>query len=72
MSEVTIKVTKNGSYRVSGPIRLLDAEGNPLALEGDDVSLCRCGHSGSKPFCDGSHRRVGFESVVSAPEDASA
>lgn len=71
MSEVTIKVTKNGSYEVSGPITLLDSEGNPYTLEGDQQWLCRCGHSETKPFCDASHRRVGFESVVLAEETPS-
>jgi CDGSH-type Zn-finger protein len=32
------------------------------------ISLCRCGHSDNKPFCDGSHARVGFQSVVEARE----
>lgn len=68
MSEVTIKVTKNGSYQVSGPITLVDSEGNPYTLEGDEVWLCRCGHSETKPFCDSSHRRIGFQSVVLADE----
>jgi len=68
MSEVTIKVTKNGSYQVSGPITLVDSEGNPYTLEGDEVWLCRCGHSETKPFCDASHRRAGFQSVVLADE----
>jgi CDGSH-type Zn-finger protein len=68
MSEVTIKATRNASYRVSGPITLLDADGNPLTFEGDEVWLCRCGHSESKPFCDGSHARVGFQSEVLAEE----
>lgn len=71
MSEVTIKVTKNGSYEVSGPITLLDSEGNPYTLDGDPVWLCRCGQSETKPFCDASHRRVGFESVVLADDGAS-
>lgn len=66
MSEVTIKVPKNASYRVRGPITLLDPEGNPYTLEGDEVWLCRCGHSETKPFCDGSHARVGFQSEVLA------
>jgi CDGSH-type Zn-finger protein len=70
--DVTIKVTRNGSYRVSGPITLLDAEGNPYTLEDGDVWLCRCGQSENKPFCDSSHRRVGFESVVLADGDAPA
>jgi CDGSH iron-sulfur domain-containing protein 3 len=61
MSEVEIKVRANGPYRVTGPVRIVDAEGNELVLpEGDSIALCRCGHSRTKPFCDKSHREVGF------------
>lgn len=66
--QVTIQVRDNGNYKITGPIRIIDAEGNELVLPpGTAVTLCRCGHSETKPFCDGSHKRVGFESVVRAP-----
>ncbi|MEI7743572.1 MAG: CDGSH iron-sulfur domain-containing protein [Chloroflexota bacterium] len=67
---VTITPRDNGSYRIAGPVVLKDADGNtwPLA-EGKAVFLCRCGHSATKPFCDGSHSAAGFESVVRAPTD---
>ncbi len=55
----TITVLKNGPYMVSGPVELKDASGNPIPSE-DSFALCRCGRSGNKPFCDGSHKRVGF------------
>jgi CDGSH-type Zn-finger protein len=46
---------------VTGPVKIVDAEGNELVLpEGDSIALCRCGHSRTKPFCDKSHREVGF------------
>jgi CDGSH-type Zn-finger protein len=61
MSEVEIKVRANGPYRITGPVRIVDAEGNEIVLPpGDSIVLCRCGHSRTKPFCDKSHRRVGF------------
>lgn len=61
MSEVEIKVRTNGPYKVTGPVRIVDAEGTELVLpEGDSIALCRCGHSRTKPFCDKSHREVGF------------
>ncbi len=41
---------------------VLDAQGNPIPAKGGDIYLCRCGHSGNKPFCDGSHKRVSFKS----------
>jgi CDGSH-type Zn-finger protein len=57
MSGVTIKVRENGPYRVTGPFELIDADGVVYELpEGETVALCRCGRSGTKPFCDKSHR----------------
>ena len=65
---VTIAPRDNGSYRVTGPVVLQDAEGGSWVLpEGKAVFLCRCGLSENKPFCDSSHRNAGFESVVRAP-----
>jgi len=64
---VEIKVRDNGPYRVTGPVRLIDADGGVFELPaGDSFVLCRCGHSHDKPFCDKSHRSNGFESCVRA------
>jgi len=61
--EVEIKVRANGPYKVSGPVRIVDADGRDFVLpEGSAVVLCRCGQSANKPFCDKSHKRVGFVS----------
>jgi len=60
MPEVTIKVRESGPYRVTGPIVLVDADGTEYALEGDNIALCRCGGSQTKPFCDGSHKENAF------------
>ncbi len=71
MSDVTISVKKNGPFRVEGQVRLLDVEGNEYDLTGKPgISLCRCGHSANKPFCDGSHNRMGFQSAETAPPKA--
>jgi CDGSH-type Zn-finger protein len=68
MADVTIKARANGPYRVDGPVRVIDADGNEFVLpEGSGIVLCRCGHSANKPFCDKSHRRVGFVSEDTAP-----
>ena len=63
MERVTIKVRHNGPYKVTGPIRLIDADDNEYDLgdRGETIVLCRCGHSNTKPFCDSSHRDVDFQ-----------
>ncbi len=63
-----IIVRDNGPLRLEGEdIELCDAAGHPFGLGGRTaVSLCRCGQSENKPFCDGSHGRVGFDSVCPA------
>lgn len=62
MSEVKITVHLNGNLKVEGDAELVDHEGNEIETkEGAPFFLCRCGHSQRKPFCDGSHKRVGFE-----------
>jgi len=64
---VKITVNKNGSLRIEGEFTIYDAEGNAFDLAGrTSISLCRCGHSGDKPFCDGTHRQVEFKSEVKA------
>ena len=49
----------------AGPLcltgRIVVEVGGEIVADTDDVALCRCGHSRNKPFCDGSHRRVGFD-----------
>ena len=63
---VSIQPSDNGPLLIRGPVRLVDAEGNEYPVNGN-IALCRCGASQNKPFCDGSHRRIGFQSVVRAP-----
>ena len=58
----TIKVRDNGPYLVSGPVKVIDVEGNEFHLTGETFVLCRCGHSSTKPFCDGTHKKVEFRS----------
>ena len=61
MSQVRIKALKNGPLEVAGTLDLLDSGGAPLPTNDDPLYLCRCGHSENKPFCDGSHKKVGFQ-----------
>ncbi|MCZ7590281.1 MAG: CDGSH iron-sulfur domain-containing protein [Gaiella sp.] len=68
MDEVTITVRANGPYKVVGPVTIVDPDGREFALpEGKALALCRCGHSRTKPFCDSSHKRVGFTADDCAP-----
>jgi CDGSH-type Zn-finger protein len=70
MAGIKITVRNNGPYRVEGDdITIVDQDDKPFGLAGRTlVSLCRCGHSQNKPFCDGSHAKVGFVSEVQAFE----
>ena len=72
MDEVEIKVRENGPYKVTGPIRLIDVDGNEFELpdDGRPVALCRCGGSTTKPFCDGTHSRVGFDAAERAVRES--
>ncbi|MGH9317149.1 MAG: CDGSH iron-sulfur domain-containing protein [Thermoanaerobaculia bacterium] len=64
MPETSIHALPNGPYRLTGPARLIDSQGNEIAVEeGRTVSLCRCGGSANKPFCDGTHGRIGFQAA---------
>ena len=70
MSDVEIHVRPDGSYKVYGPVRVLDVDGSRYDLSawtkpdghGERIKLCRCGHSKSMPFCDDSHVEAGFRS----------
>jgi hypothetical protein len=62
MDKARITVSLNGSLKVEGNVRLVDHEGVEIPTkEGIPFFLCRCGESGNKPFCDGSHKRIGFQ-----------
>jgi len=57
MAQVKITVNNNGSLKVEGDFEIVDAQGNAYGLQGRTaVSICRCGRSATKPFCDGAHK----------------
>jgi CDGSH-type Zn-finger protein len=67
MAETKITVRNNGPLRIEGEFTIYDTEGKAFDLAGRTaISLCRCGHSANKPFCDSSHKTAGFQSVVEA------
>jgi CDGSH-type Zn-finger protein len=70
VSDVQIQITENGPYKVTGDIELLDHSGNPVQAPGKSVFLCRCGGSTNKPFCDGTHSKIGFQGAAAAVQEA--
>ena len=72
MANVTITVLKDGPYRVEGEVALVDHEGNAIAVPGPRFSLCRCGASARKPFCDRTHSKIGFKGAEQARQEFDA
>jgi CDGSH-type Zn-finger protein len=71
MADVTVTIRPNGPLLVGGPISLIDENGAPISLEGrEKVALCRCGGSTGKPFCDGTHSKIGFAGATKAVAEA--
>jgi CDGSH-type Zn-finger protein len=67
LAATKVTILNNGSMRIEGDFEIVDQEGKPFGLGGRRiVSLCRCGHTMSSPFCDGSHKRENFSSTVIA------
>ncbi|HEV8311348.1 MAG TPA: CDGSH iron-sulfur domain-containing protein [Methylomirabilota bacterium] len=70
MDKPTIMPKPNGPYIVKGPIRLVDADGTEYRLDRETIALCRCGGSTTKPFCDGTHSKIGFQAAEKAVREA--
>ena len=74
MTTVTITPKSNGPLIIEGPVRIVTPDGleltPPARKDGrpaEVVVLCRCGASATKPFCDGSHKRNGFQDGQASP-----
>lgn len=63
MAEVKIRALKNGPYEVAGDVDVLDIAGAVYPPEKSPIYLCRCGQSKNRPFCDGTHKKVGFQAA---------
>ena len=72
MSQVTIKVRDHGPLLVEGPFTVIDAAGNAFTIPTGKpaIALCRCGASRTKPFCDGTHSKQGFQAAEAAVPDS--
>ncbi len=69
MAATKITVASNGPIRIEGDFEIVDPSGAVFGLAGRTmISLCRCGQSANKPFCDGNHKSNGFCDVVAARE----
>ena len=67
----TIKLRQNGPYLVEGDdVTLVDWNGQPYEIAKRPFALCRCGASTKKPFCDGTHSKIGFQGAIAAVEKA--
>jgi CDGSH-type Zn-finger protein len=62
MAEKPTKITpyRNGPYLVRGPFVIVDQDGVEVEVKRPIVALCRCGKSQTRPFCDGTHKAIGF------------
>jgi CDGSH-type Zn-finger protein len=63
MPDVTITPSEDGPYQVSGPVLLTGVDGRQIPHP-DPMTLCRCGQSGNKPFCDGTHLTIDFDGTL--------
>lgn len=69
MVEVTIEMIKNGPLIVTGAVELKDPNGTSYPAK-QRMALCRCGASTTKPFCDGTHSKIGFQAAEQAVPDS--
>ena len=63
----TIEPKENGPYLVTNLRSLTNSKGTDLLPEKEVIALCRCGKSNNKPFCDGTHKKIGFSSAAENP-----
>jgi CDGSH-type Zn-finger protein len=69
---ITITPYRNGPYLVRGPFAMVDQNGEEIEVKRSVVALCRCGRSQIRPFCDGTHKAIGFQAESGLPASPSA
>ena len=60
VSAANLNLLSNGPIIVEGDFKIFDVNGNEIETK-SKIAICRCGASGNKPFCDGSHSKIGFQ-----------
>lgn len=72
MTEATIEFNENGPFVVKGVVQFRNSRGEPIPVQESTMYLCRCGGSQKKPFCDGTHKKIGFagKREKTGPHDA--
>jgi CDGSH-type Zn-finger protein len=68
MGKATITPYRDGPYLIRGDFTLTDQEGEEIDPRRRTVALCRCGRSAIKPFCDGTHKTIGFRAPSGPPQ----
>ena len=65
---VKVTIRPNGPYLVEGEVELVDVNGSTIDTSGrgSRIAFCRCGASVTKPFCDGTHSKIGFQAAEAA------
>jgi CDGSH-type Zn-finger protein len=66
VEKTKITAKPGGPYMVEGPITLIGPDGQEVEVKGNKTWLCRCGGSANKPFCDGTHSKIGFAAAEAA------
>jgi len=66
--EAIITPYRDGPLIVRGPFRMVDQDGREIEVDRGTIALCRCGKSRIRPFCDGTHRAVGFDAPSAAEQ----
>lgn len=69
---VKITTLDNGPFLIHGGVEVVDADGQVFKSERETIALCRCGASTNKPFCDGTHSKIGFQAAERAVQAEAA
>jgi CDGSH-type Zn-finger protein len=69
MADAETKITpyRDGPYLVRGAFSIVDQDGNEIEIKRQVIALCRCGRSQMRPFCDGTHKAIGFRAESGLP-----